>query len=413
MKEKETFRNPQERIEEIMQWTHQYQNTDTDKILFGKSPIPQELRGDVVRQLTYRSKMLHKYPLIGNKLYLPASITFEQSSSESTALHKRKYTNNGEIVTDGTGGLGIDFMALSQSAQKAMYIEQDPLFFQAGEFNLSHLCNPETKLKFFNGFLEDYLTTIIKEGTTLLYFDPARRDEKGSRTYALEDILPNPITICSELKKQNYTGKVLIKLSPMIDITDTLRQMPQLNSLEIISVGGEVKELLASILSLNDYRNEEEIKIEVTDLDKKGNLNSQFSGTLGEEHSLELPLAQELGEFLFIPHGGIFKSGLYKTLAHQEQLSLLHPNSHIYTGDELKEHFPGKTYRIKEIIPFSSAILKRLHKRFPIADFSARNFPLRPEQFYKKSKVKAGDAIRLFGTTLSDEKTALLVIEKC
>lgn len=405
---------PTEKIALILHYSEQYKSSSPDRILLGSSDIPNELRPEVARQLEYRHKMRTKYPSLCDRgLYLPAAISFEQSSSEKCAKHKWFYSFAQEVLTDGTGGLGIDFLALAQGAKRAYYIEQDAAFVAAARYNIPHLLSPnETpELSILEGDLIKLLPEIVGWGTTLLYFDPARRDEGGERTYALADTLPNPVTVCEELRSLDYQGRILIKLSPMIDITDTLRQLPALTSLEVVALQGEVKELLAFISHVTEQHDEWSIPIRVTDLDAEGKVTSSYEATLGEERACPLSLASSLEEYLFVPHAGIFKSGLYKSLAQRMGLALLHPNSHLYTGSERRSDFPGKCYRIVETIPFSSHLLKKLHKEYPRADFSARNFPLRPEQFYAKSKIKAGDTVRLFGTTLRDNTPIILRVE--
>ncbi len=402
-----------ESIKEIMSWAKKFQEETPDKILFGKNDIPKELQKDVVRQISYQKKLKSKYPLFYQELFLPANISFEQSSSEITARYKQGYISEQDIVTDGTGGLGIDFSLLSEKSKAGIYMDKEKLFVQAATYNVPQIVNSNACLEFIHGKLEENITKIVQKGTTLLYFDPARRDTQGQKTYLLSDIYPNPLSILESLQKEKYQGRILIKLSPMLDITATLRQIPCIDSLEIISLGGEVKELLAYSYNIYQRKDFQEIPIKVTDLDSSSqNVTSHFEGTLKKESNTPLNIATELKKYLFLPHSGIFKSGLYKTLASELQLQILHRDSHLYTSDTIPPLFPGKSYEIIEIIPFSSSVLKRLSKRFPKADFSARNFPIRPEEFYRRSKIKRGDDKRILGTTIAPNQAVLLILNK-
>lgn len=400
-----------EKIQTVMELVTRYEHLSPDRILLGSSSIPQELRPDVVRQLSYRSKMLIKYPSFMERgIYLPAGITYEQASSEATALYKQTYVKEAERLTDGTGGLGIDFVAMASKALSATYIEREELFVEAARYNLPHLLQKYKGLTFsiLRADMTDCLEMIIERGTTLLYFDPARRSEEGQRTYALEDIIPNPMEICARLKELDYKGRILIKLSPMIDITNTLRQMPMLSHIEIVMSQGEVKELLGYIEDLEEEKSEEKIPIKVTSLSIEGKLQHTFAGSLREERASKPSLAEKVGQYLYVPHAGAFKSGLYNTIAERWNVQVLHPNSHLYTSDNLCQNFPGKVYQVAEVLPFSAGMLKRLRKSIPKANFSARNFPLNPEQFYAKSRIKSGDEVRLFGTTIYDETLIIL-----
>ncbi len=404
----------EERIKLIMEWTEASIHLSADRILLGSSPIPKDLRSDVVRQLSYRSKMWAKYPtLFAQGLYLPAGIAYEQSSGEATARYKKHYVREKEVLVDGTGGLGIDFSMMAQAAQKAVYIEREEQFVTAARYNVPRLLLSEKNvdLTIEQADMCHSLKSIVDRGTTLLYFDPARRSEGGQRTYALEDTVPNPVTMVDELKQLGYEGRLLVKLSPMIDITDTLRQLPMLTHIEIIVHQGEVKELLGYVEDLNQRKGEDEIPIRVTSLADLGEVAHSFAGSLKEERTYSSLTASGVGEYLYVPHAGAFKSGLYKTLAHRWQVKELHVNSHLYTADKVCTEFPGKCYKVVEVLPFHASMLKRLHKSIPEANFSARNFPLKPELFYAKSHIKQGDAVRLFGTTLGNGDAVILRLQ--
>lgn len=403
-----------EKIKAIMEWVATYEHLSPDRILLGSTVIPKELQADVVRQLTYRGKMLLKYPsLVSKRIFLPAGISYEQASSEATALYKQNYVHEGEILVDGTGGLGIDFVAMAKLAHTATYIEREGFFVEAARYNLPRLLEgkKDLVLSILHADMNDCLDRVVREGTTLFYFDPARRSETGRRTYGLQDIVPNPLTVCTRLNELGYQGRVLIKLSPMVDVTDTLRQMPKVSFIEIVVSQGEVKELLVFIERWDRERSEGEIPIKVTTLTSEGKAEHFFIGTLQEERGQALSIATEVGKYLYLPHAGAFKSGLYRTIAHRWRVKSLHPNSHLYTSERLCIDFPGKVYQIVEEIPFSSGVLKRLKKSIPRANFSARNFPLKPEQFYAKSGIKSGDEVRLFGTTIYDDTLVILRVQ--
>ncbi|WP_444964599.1 THUMP-like domain-containing protein, partial [Porphyromonas loveana] len=98
--------------------------------------------------------------------------------------------------------------------------------------------------------------------------------------------------------------------------------------------------------------------------------------------------------------------------AHRYNLSKLHPNSHIYTSSILESDFPGRTFVVEEIIPFTSSTLKRLCQTVPRASISCRNFPLSPDELRKRSKIADGGDKTLLATTAAGGERLLLLLHK-
>ena len=84
---------------------------------------------------------------------------------------------------------------------------------------------------------------------TLIYLDPARRNEQGGKTVLINDCTPDVITLESELLEKADT--VMIKLSPMLDwhrAVDELNRIGDVvREVHIVSVRNECKELLIII----------------------------------------------------------------------------------------------------------------------------------------------------------------------
>ena len=245
-----------EEIERIMDLAKgEWRDKSPDRILFGKSSLSPTLRQHLALQITYREKIAHKYPsLFSLGIFLPEGITYEQSSGEATARYKADTFAPSPFLVDGTGGLGIDFSHLARRAQRAIYLERNEDFATAAQYNIPRIMGESyspTRVEIQQGSLLDELKRLVADGMEMLYFDPARRAQGGARTYALADTEPSPIEVCHTLQRLDYQGRILIKVSPMEDIKEVLRQLPSVQEVHIVQSGDEVKELLLYIPTLS------------------------------------------------------------------------------------------------------------------------------------------------------------------
>lgn len=72
-----------------------------------------------------------------------------------------------------------------------------------------------------------------------IYIDPSRRNDQKGKVFMLQDCLPN----VPELQDFyfNYTGQILIKTAPILDITSGLTELKNVKNIHIVAVDNEVK----------------------------------------------------------------------------------------------------------------------------------------------------------------------------
>ncbi|WP_449026093.1 THUMP-like domain-containing protein [Porphyromonas endodontalis] len=404
-----------EEIERIMNLAKgEWRDKSPDRILFGKSSLSPTLRQHLALQISYREKIAHKYPSLSSLgIFLPEGITYEQSSGEATARYKADTFAPAPFLVDGTGGLGIDFSHLARRAQRAIYLERNEDFATAAQYNIPRIMGESyspARIEIQQGSLLDELERLVANGMEMLYFDPARRAQGGARTYALADTEPSPIEVCHTLQRLDYQGRILIKVSPMEDIKEVLRQLPTVGEIHIVQSGDEVKELLLYIRMLSTQSEATPPSLIAVQLSPEGIVVNRFCGTPAEESEQTPHFASALGHYLLLPGAALQKSGLYQSIGIAYNALPLHPNSHIYTTDQKPSHFLGKCYEVVRVIPAKSSELKRLHQVYPEADFSQRNFPLKPIDFYKKTKIRLGSSYRLIGTTLLSGESVIIEV---
>jgi hypothetical protein len=92
-------------------------------------------------------------------------------------------------------------------------------------------------------------------------------------------------------------------------------------------------------------------------------------------------------------------------------LKKLHPNTHLYTSATLVPDFPGRTFRVLEVLPFSSKELKSLKLPFAKAHVMSKNFPLEAAELQRRLKLKEGEEGFVMGVTVASGKV-LVVAER-
>lgn len=328
----------------------------------------------------------------------PPRISMEQCSSEPTALYKAAIAK-GDRLADLTGGFGIDCSYMSRGFREATYIERNAVLCDIARenFALLGLGNINT----IKGNSEELLHTLPKQDW--IFIDPARRTLDGRKVVALSDCEPDVTALESLLLEK--ADKVMVKCSPMLDITAATRQLSSIETVHIIAVNNECKELLF-ILGKD---NGENTQIKCVNI-QKGNCNS-FAFTLDEEANSTVTYCNSVGKYLYEPNAAIQKGCCHRTLSHKLQIDKLHPNSQLYTADRLIENFPGRKFIVERVTGFSKSETRELQV-LGKANITVRNFPESVQTLRKKLKLNEGGENYLFATTLSGERKILIHCRK-
>lgn len=165
---------------------------------------------------------------------LPTLAT-QQASSEECASHKRF---SGALAVDLTCGLGVDSLYLSRRFERVVAIEHNPTLTAITRHNLRLLGADNVEV--LSGESEEFLATLTH--ADLIYADPDRRSAEGRKMVCLEDCSPNIAALLPSLKEK--ADHIAVKLSPMFDTSEALKQFGPGSDVEVISLGGEVKEVV-------------------------------------------------------------------------------------------------------------------------------------------------------------------------
>lgn len=410
-----------EKLRHIMELAERYRDLSPDRLLLGGGiDLSPDERRIVATQLSLRKTLENKLPSWSSRsIYIPSQLNLEQCSSEATALLKSElFATPGSCVLDLTGGMGIDYWAFSQRAGRGIYVEQDAALVAAAKYNI-HQLSTGVEHQFVCAEALDVLEPLfLAHRPELIYLDPARREEQTSnakRVYAIEDCTPSLNEVHTLIRalayKSSHYPRLVVKLSPMLDIKHTLQLYHEVRAVHIVAVRGEVKELLllfdysiATPLSLG------EVEIHSTDITTQ-RVHS-FVGNYAIEEHLSPRYADTVEAYIYEPNGAVMKSGLFNTLADRYELRQLHPNSHLYTSTYHINEFPGRSFVLRDLHASSSSALKKLGKQLGRAEVSTRNYPLSTDALRQKLGVKSGGTYTLMGTTLLDGSHVLLVLER-
>lgn len=374
---------------EVQKFIMEYEG-DIAKLAFAGSPFPNVPIQALLEQISSRNQIKNKLPLWYNtpNIYYPPKLNLEQTSSEITAKHKAEYLK-GKKIADLTGGFGIDCFYFSKRADSVLHLEKNEVLSQIATHNFSALGVANIHCKFGDSL------ELLEGNFDMIYADPGRRTEDKNKVFLLEDCLPN---IPANLDKiLSHTKHLMLKTSPMLDITQGLHELRNVSSIHIIAVNNDVKELLWFIDSENTV---EEPKI----------LTFNYTKTTIQTFETEW-IDESIADYatpssyLYEPNAAIFKSGAFNAVAEKFGLKKIAPNSHLYTSEVLID-FPGRRFEIIEVLAYHKKEMKNFIKTK--ANVSTRNFPESVAKIRKKWKIKDGGTSYLFFTTTLDNQHILI-----
>lgn len=369
---------------EVQEFINSHLNDDIPSLILKKTKYPNYPIIEIAEQIISKRKASKKLPTWYSTEHIiyPSAVSIEQSSSEITAQYKANLLS-GNSILDLTGGLGVDSYYFSKSFEKADYVEANAELVSIAAHNFNVL--KARNIKTYSLPAEDF---IDEEGLSydLIYVDPDRRPKK-TRVYGFDDSTPNLLEILPRLKA--ISDNILIKASPMMDISLAKKQLGAVYKIIILAVDNEVKELLFWI-------NQKSASKEITKcVNIIGSKEDCFEIILSHEAQEECLLG-DIGTYLFEPNAAIMKSGAFGALCKRYDLTKVNRNTNLFTSEEINDSFPGRIFRVICDTPYKkSKILPFLVNKK--ANVSVRNFIDTPDELKKKIGLKDGGEHYIFG----------------
>ena len=294
-------------------------------------------------------------------------------------------------MVDLTGGFGVDFSYLARGFSQATYVERQRHLCDLAEHNMAALGLDQARIVCDDGV--EYLRQMGP--VDFIYLDPARRDEHGSRTYAIEDCTPNVLELRDLLlAKSQYT---LVKLSPMLDWRKAVADFDgAVREVHIVATGNECKELL---LVLGQQVHEEPSAPRVFCVNDNQRIDYDSAAYTQGLRIGGKPLP-EAKNYLYEPNASIMKAGCFDLVEERFGVTQVGPSSHLFVSATPVADFPGRGFAIEAIGGMNKKDIKRLLNGTKQANIAVRNFPLTAPQLRKKLKLADGGPVYLFGTTM-------------
>ena len=380
----------------------------------------------------------------------PPHLNMEQCSSEPTARYKQQVARlwaeripnaSRTSMTDLTGGFGVDFSFTSRCFSSATYVERNASLCDVVSANLPRLGirNATVECAEAEAVLEQM------EPQTMIFLDPARRDEHGAKTVLIADCTPDVCQLLPSLMQKSQF--VMLKLSPMLDWHKAIVDLEgTVREVHIVSADGECKELLLVLApdgkpevqvfcvdiqsrpdSEGQYPRSEFVysiatnaQEEMVENNSKSENSTSTQPTNSQFTTQKLKIAAgnnsklkiQNSTFLYEPNASVMKAGCFDEIARAYGVSAISHNSHLFLSDREIDGFPGRSFAIDAVTTMNKRQLRQTLAGMKQANIAVRNFPLSVAELRKRLKLSDGGDTYIFATTTSDGDHILMLTHK-
>jgi len=380
--------------DDSLKFIQQHQNKSLTELALLLSKKTELNKDFILAQINGIQKAKNKLPQFYStpNIIYPIKLSLEQCSSEKTGVYKSEIIN-GEKLLDLTGGFGVDSYYFSKTFTQVTYLEQNKSLHNIVKQNIKLLGAKNIKL--FNSTAEDFIATTTQK-FDVIYIDPSRRNQ-NQRVFKLDECTPNIIELTSSLFK--ISNKILIKTAPLLDIKQTIKDLKFVTKIWVIAVDNDCKE----VLYLLENEKIVEPQISTINLTKE---NQEFEFNFKQEETANTELS-EPENFLYESNSSILKAGAFNSLCKSFNIKKLGQHTHLYTSKTLIDDFPGRTFKIENVLSYNTKEFRKLN--IQKANVSCRNFKDNVEQIKKKLKIKDGGRNYLFAANNINGKPILIV----
>jgi hypothetical protein len=351
----------------------------------GRDPMQIALSGrvphaaEVATQVKYLGRAAEKLPSFHSARCTLPPLAFEQSSSEAAAARKNY---SGRRAIDLTCGLGVDSLSLSRRFERVIAIERDPFLAAVARENFRRL--GAANIEVVNTSAEEYLS---REGIAadLVYADPDRRGSDGRKLVRIEDCSPDVASLLPRLRR--VAPRLVVKLSPMFDVSEVFRVFGPRTRTEVVSLAGECKEIVAETA--------DDISAPLVRATAIGVGEVEYSFD-GEWSTPEEPFAPDSYRYLIIPDVALQKGRLARRYLTERGVWSGSDNGYGFSA-ERPENLMGRVLTIASVELFDPKALRR-HLRargVKSIDILKRDFPLATSDIARQLSVREGGSLRI------------------
>ena len=434
------------------EFVKQFRQADPRKLALQASRYPDVDMPYALNQIQGWQTALRKLPSWAacDGVVYPPHLNMEQCSSEATARYKQQVARrwaeripnaSRTSMTDLTGGFGVDFSFTSRCFDCATYVERNASLCDVVSANLPRLGirNATVECAEAEAVLERM------EPQTMIFLDPARRDEHGAKTVLIADCTPDVCQLLPSLMEKSQF--VMLKLSPMLDWHKAIVDLDgKVREVHIVSADGECKELLLVLAP----DGKPEVQVFCVDIQSRPDSEGQYprsefvysiatnaqeevmennskldnstsaqptNSTFNIQHSTLPPATNSTfniqhSTFLFEPNASVMKAGCFDEIARAYGICAISRNSHLFLSDREIDGFPGRSFAVDAVTTMNKRQLRQTLSGMKQANIAVRNFPLSVAELRKRLKLNDGGDTYIFATTTSEGDHILMLTHK-
>lgn len=363
---------------------------------------------DAVNQIDCRQRTASKLAvtLTNKRFRFPSTISAEQCTGDAIASIHAEMIAPGSKVLDMTCGLGIDTFHIATGAAHVTACEINAEYAEVAEYNAR--TTGLENVKILNTDSVEYLRSLPDDSYDCIFIDPARRGEHGERVFAIDRCTPDVTSILP--KMLSVAPTVIIKASPMLDVSHTIASLTNVAKVTAIGTDRECKELV-----IECRRNHTEQPI-LSAMTIPGNVTANETTTIeftqeDENNAMPETAPPVAGGWIYEPYAPVLKIAPFRYLCKKFGATKLDVNTHLYTAITPLPGFPGREMRITEVLDMNKRNMRDLSKRYPCIDVTTRNLPIKAAELTARLKVKPSGRLRLFGCTCQQLGRIMIVTE--
>lgn len=328
----------------------------------------------VASQVKYLGRAHSKLPSYYAARCVIPPLAFEQSSGEEAAA--RKDYGGGALCIDLTCGLGVDSLFLSRKFDRVVSVERNPELAAIARENFRRL--GAGNIEVIDSSAEEFLARFDGRAD-LIYADPDRRNAAGKKMVCIGDCSPDVLSLMPRVRQ--VSPRLVVKLSPLFDVDEVFRVFGNGVRVEVVSAGGECKEVVAEVSESISAPTVAAVAIGL------GEAEYPFE----EWESGPQNFAPERCRWLTVPDVSLRKSRLARRYF-AGRIDYIESDTGFGFSAANPGDIIGRAFAIESVEPFDPKDLKRRLKSEGVKsiDIMKRDFPMPADDIARQLGVKQG-----------------------
>lgn len=361
----------------LIDYVWEHRDDDVRTLALRSKVAPQGFAiAEALSAIQARQKLALKHPkwATEKEVFIPEPVIVEQSSSPETSEYKLQFVQPHWRVLDLSGGMGADSFAFAQKANQVVYLDASPQRASLAAHNFHSL--GQVNISCHSGRAEERGVKLAEElQPHLIFLDPDRRPGAKGRVFLIEECTPDITTLLPQLIAVSPHSHLLIKLSPMADLTYLQERIPYKYDVHVVALRREAKELLLHI------HPQATGIVTAVELQAHGTISYTASTTTST------PISSEIGNYVHDLYPAFAKVG-YDAFGLPFDVWQPAPHTHLYFSRSQLLGFPGRVFKVIEHNLGDKRWLKQIAEQ-PL-HLMAKNLPTSTDQLRRQLRITEG-----------------------